>query len=207
MKTSIIIILFCTSVLMSQNIYDLSPGTKGNKIILSLTNISDTSNAEGISVPLIKESPNILFSNKQIFIEKIRANEEKEVAISFDVKREATIGDLDTIEFMIMNDQNIFATKQFIFNYLSPKDYKLEQNFPNPFNPTTTIDYQIPKNGFVTLKLYDILGKEIATLVNEQKNQGRYTVNFDASKLSSGVYIYQIRANDFVNSKKMMLVK
>ena len=86
-------------------------------------------------------------------------------------------------------------------------DYKLAQNYPNPFNPTTTINYQLPQNGYVTLKVYDILGKEVATLVNEQKNQGRYSVNFDASKLASGVYIYRIQVNDYVSSRKMLLVK
>ena len=88
-----------------------------------------------------------------------------------------------------------------------PSKYDLAQNFPNPFNPATTINYQIPQNGLVTLKIYDILGKEVATLVNEQKNQGRYSVNFDASRLASGVYIYQIRVNDYVSSKKMLLLK
>jgi hypothetical protein len=85
--------------------------------------------------------------------------------------------------------------------------YALYQNYPNPFNPSTTINYQIPKSGFMTIKVYDILGKEVATLVNEAKSQGRYSVNFDASKLSSGVYIYQIMANDYLDSKKMILIK
>jgi hypothetical protein len=92
-----------------------------------------------------------------------------------------------------------------------PVTYDLSQNYPNPFNPTTTINYQIPRSEFVTLKVYDILGKEIATLVNEQKIQGRYSVKFNASSaaggLASGVYIYQIRANDYVSSKKMLLLK
>ena len=87
------------------------------------------------------------------------------------------------------------------------KEYALFDNFPNPFNPTTTINFQLPQNGFVTLKIYDILGKEVAILVNEQKNQGRYSINFDASRLASGVYIYQLRVNDYVSSKKMLLLK
>ncbi len=86
-------------------------------------------------------------------------------------------------------------------------EYALFNNFPNPFNPATTINYRLPQTGFVTLKVYDILGKEVATLVNEQKNQGRYSVNFDASNLASGVYIYQLRANDYVSTKKMLLLK
>ena len=88
-----------------------------------------------------------------------------------------------------------------------PADYDLAQNYPNPFNPSTTIKYQIPKDGIVTLKIYDILGKEVKTLVNEQKPTGRYEVKFDASELATGVYIYRIKVNDFVSVKKMVLLK
>ncbi len=88
-----------------------------------------------------------------------------------------------------------------------PVTYDLSQNYPNPFNPATTINYQLPKTGFVTLKIYDILGKEVATLVKEQKNQGRYIAHFNATHLASGVYIYQLRVNDYVSSKKMLLLK
>jgi hypothetical protein len=90
---------------------------------------------------------------------------------------------------------------------LAVTDYALEQNYPNPFNPSTKIKFQLPKDGFVTLKVYDILGKEITTLINEEKSQGKYEVNFNASSLSSGVYIYKIQAGDFVSSRKMILLK
>jgi 5-hydroxyisourate hydrolase-like protein (transthyretin family) len=82
-----------------------------------------------------------------------------------------------------------------------------QNNFPNPFNPSTTIRYQIPQDGIVTLKIYDILGNEVTTLLNEEKAKGRYEVNFNASQLASGVYIYKIQAGDFVSSKKMILLK
>jgi hypothetical protein len=92
--------------------------------------------------------------------------------------------------------------------------YELYQNYPNPFNPTTKINYQLPQSGFVTLNIYNILGREVATLVNEQKNQGRHSVEFDASKLPSGVYFYRLRATpgggqagDFIQTKKMILLK
>ena len=88
-----------------------------------------------------------------------------------------------------------------------PTVYSLEQNFPNPFNPATTIKYQLPKAGFVTLKIYDILGKEVATLVNENKVAGRFSVEFNASKLPSGVYIYELKSPDFTSCKKMVLTK
>jgi hypothetical protein len=87
------------------------------------------------------------------------------------------------------------------------ESFTLEQNFPNPFNPTTSIKYQLSDVGFVTLKVYDVLGNEVALLVNEKKEVGSYNVTFDASKLSSGVYIYQLNVNEFINTKKMVLMK
>ena len=87
------------------------------------------------------------------------------------------------------------------------ESYDLAQNYPNPFNPSTTIKYQIPEDGMVTLKIYDVLGKEVKTLVNEQKPVGRYVVKFDATDLATGVYIYRLRVNDFVSVKKMVLMK
>jgi hypothetical protein len=88
-----------------------------------------------------------------------------------------------------------------------PKKFSLEQNFPNPFNPTTNISYSVSEFGLVNIKVYDILGKEVATLVNEEKPAGRYVIEFDASDLSSGMYIYTLRANGYSNSKKMLLMK
>jgi subtilase family protein/type IX secretion system substrate protein/CARDB protein/proprotein convertase P-domain-containing protein len=88
-----------------------------------------------------------------------------------------------------------------------PNYYSLSQNYPNPFNPSTTIKYGIPKSGIVTLKIYDILGKEVATLVNERKDPGVYTVDFNASNLASGVYLYKIESGEFTAVKKLLLVK
>lgn len=88
-----------------------------------------------------------------------------------------------------------------------PQQFSLSQNYPNPFNPSTSIEFQIPQSGFVTLNIFDVLGKEAATLVNEEKNAGSYSVNFDASHLSSGIYFYELRAGNFIQIKKMSLIK
>ena len=88
-----------------------------------------------------------------------------------------------------------------------PKSYELFQNFPNPFNPKTTIRYQIPSTAFVKLKIYDLLGREIQTLVNEQKQRGVYDVLFDGSNLSSGIYFCVLKVNDFIGVKKIALIK
>jgi Secretion system C-terminal sorting domain len=88
-----------------------------------------------------------------------------------------------------------------------PKVWKLEQNYPNPFNPSTTIKYQVPKPGYVSLKIYDILGREILTLVNENKTAGYFEARFNAVRFPSGVYIYQLRSKEYSSDKKMILLK
>ena len=88
-----------------------------------------------------------------------------------------------------------------------PMEYSLAQNYPNPFNPSTSIEYTVPSNEYVTLKVYDVLGNTVSTVVNENKEAGKYNVMFDASNLTSGIYFYSIQAGKFNQVKKMMLVK
>jgi hypothetical protein len=88
-----------------------------------------------------------------------------------------------------------------------PKEFELLQNYPNPLNPTTIISYQLPVNSFVTLNVYDVIGREVRTLVNGPKASGSYTIQFDGSDLPSGVYFYRLRAGDFTSVKKLILLK
>jgi hypothetical protein len=83
----------------------------------------------------------------------------------------------------------------------------LEQNYPNPFNPVTTINYSISGNGFVSLKIYDVLGKEVAVLVNKKKDAGKYTIEFNGSNFASGVYFYKLESGSFIQTKRMVLIK
>jgi len=89
----------------------------------------------------------------------------------------------------------------------TPIKFALDQNYPNPFNPSTKIKYQIPENGFVSLIVYDVLGNELITLVNEEKKSGKYEVEFIATEFSSGIYFYTLRTNEYISTKKMILVK
>jgi hypothetical protein len=86
-------------------------------------------------------------------------------------------------------------------------DYKLHQNFPNPFNPVTKISYRINKEGYVTLKVYNLVGQTIEVLVNENQKPGTYEYEFDGTELTSGVYLYQLQINDFISVKRMTLLK
>ncbi len=121
----------------------------------------------------------------------------------------------DTVWFTVVTTGVIAEEK------ILPKAYSLAQNYPNPFNPSTTIKYSIPEQSYVTLKVYDILGREVGTLVNEEKPAGNYEVEFNPvsgnQHLASGIYFYQIlvsalqskagKAGDYVSTKKMILLK
>jgi hypothetical protein len=93
---------------------------------------------------------------------------------------------------------------------LIPVKYSLEQNYPNPFNPSTLINYQVPNQGFVTLKIYNVLGQEVETLINKIQSAGKYTVSFNSSAkgaVSSGIYFYQLKVGDYIETRKMVLLK
>jgi Secretion system C-terminal sorting domain len=85
--------------------------------------------------------------------------------------------------------------------------YALSQNYPNPFNPATIISYQIPKDGRVTIKILDVIGREVTTLVDEFKSSGQYSVKFDAPRFSTGIYFYSIKSGDYNAMKKMALIR
>ena len=88
-----------------------------------------------------------------------------------------------------------------------PGDFVLEQNYPNPFNPSTKIKFDMPKSSFVKFVVYDITGREVESLVNENMNAGTYEVNWNAAKLSSGIYFYKLETNEFIETKRMVLIK
>ena len=113
-----------------------------------------------------------------------------------------------SIQGAIVMHNRIILTKDGEEDLLTaPVEFALEQNYPNPFNPNTTIKYSIPEAGNVELKVYDILGNKVVTLVNEEKSPGKYIAEFNASTLASGVYVYTLRAKDFIQTKKLILMK
>ncbi|MDQ3020935.1 MAG: T9SS type A sorting domain-containing protein [Bacteroidota bacterium] len=91
--------------------------------------------------------------------------------------------------------------------YSIPEVFSLSQNYPNPFNPTTKINYSLPVSNHVSLKIFDVLGKEVVNLVNQRQNAGAYSVEFNGGNLSSGVYFYRIDAGEFTDIKRMVLIK
>jgi 5-hydroxyisourate hydrolase-like protein (transthyretin family) len=201
----LLILLYGNS--FTQNIHEVTPGTKGNELNITVANVSETNPATNVSVTLIKKSSSLNFSKEEEIIDMIEAKAEAKTTFTFDVDRNTQINRRDTIDFMITSSDGIMMTKQFVFSYTGPKEFKLEQNFPNPFNPTTTIQYQLPQDARVTLKVYDILGSEVATLVNEEQEAGYKEIQFNGNNIASGMYVYRLQSGDFISTKKMMVVK
>jgi hypothetical protein len=128
--------------------------------------------------------------------------------------------DVKKITMVVMNTDSSLGENEFVSYTYSAESiidvesepskefcFALYQNYPNPFNPTTTISFSIPSPAFISLKVYDILGNEVATLVNQERPAGEYEINLDASNLTSGVYFYRLNAGRFTEMKKMILMK
>jgi hypothetical protein len=126
--------------------------------------------------------------------------------------------DLGTVKILIDNgndgsiDDSMFVSNDAtgiddFFASNNPNEFRLYQNYPNPFNPTTTISFNLPKQSHITLKVYNILGQEVAILMNEVKSAGSYREVFNASSLPSGVYVYKLTAGSYIETKKMLLLK
>jgi hypothetical protein len=107
----------------------------------------------------------------------------------------------------VFREEGVILTDVKKVNSPKPASFSLSQNYPNPFNPSTTINYSIPEGRVATIKVYDLLGKEVSTLLNEYKEAGMHSVHFNASTLPSGIYIYTIQAGEFRASKKLLLLK
>jgi len=206
MKT-IALIIFIIGMVNAQTIYEVTPGVKGNQIVLQLSNTSASENVIDLNVKVLKVSGNIKFSQSEKRIENIEKGKEEEAVFEFAVAYNVKANDTDTVEFLITNNKSVHQTKKFVLRYAAPTEYKLEQNFPNPFNPATVIRYQLPAKTLATLKIFDVLGKEVAVLVNEENEAGFHQVEFNGSGLASGVYLYILQAGSFVQTKKFILLK
>ncbi|MDP2363979.1 MAG: hypothetical protein Q8M94_09450 [Ignavibacteria bacterium] len=135
MKSKIItLVIFLSLNNYAQNIYNVQPGVMNNQIVLQLSNVSTTESANNLEVKLIRNSQNITFNQTEKLIENIFQGTEMEAIFNFDVAYNIGTTEADTIEFMITDNKCVYLTKQFILQYSLPTEYKLEQNYPNPFS-------------------------------------------------------------------------
>jgi hypothetical protein len=103
--------------------------------------------------------------------------------------------------------KNVNSVVTGLENEMNPNSFSLEQNYPNPFNPSTTIKFNLGKAGFTTLKLYNVIGKEVANIVNDQLEAGAHEVTFNANDLPTGTYFYKLTSGNYTETRKMMLLK
>ncbi|MBI3587148.1 MAG: T9SS type A sorting domain-containing protein [Ignavibacteriales bacterium] len=204
-----LVVLFNAAV--AQTVYQIPFASTGNSIELEVAN---TSNIPLFNVEVrVTNAPSwIKFRDNQQKVALLKANEESSALFPFSVDKLAPVKHEQTLSFSITSKTGESWTKEIKVSITPPEHFELFQNYPNPFNPATTISYQLSANSKVSLKVFNLLGQEVATLVNEEKLAGYYQEQFDARTLASGVYVYQLsisdeRGNRHVARKTMVVLK
>ncbi len=185
--------------------YTVNPYVKNNGQSLAVENLSinmtsDDSAVTYISSPLSINSiaPGVTVLPSGNYTVRVNTNFSGLLSFNFEIKSGGWSYWKDSKQVVVGVEEEL--------NEL-PTEYLLSQNYPNPFNSSSIIKYSIPKSSHITLKIFNILGKEITTLVNEEKFVGTYEVNWNAENLTSGVYFYKLQAGEFVQTRKMILLK
>jgi hypothetical protein len=188
-------------------VHKVPASSQNNQIVLTVANESPRQGAFALDVRAVKVPSGITLPNKVQTIKTLAATQEAECTFQFDVARSVKIGAKDTLEFLVHDRQGGSWMKQIIVQYTGPENYTLEQNFPNPFNPSTTIYYDLPIDSRISIIVYDILGREVTRLVDRVEEAGYHDVRFDAHHLASGAYIYRMQADPMAGGKGFSGVK
>ncbi len=196
-----------------QSAYSVPGDSRGNSITLTVVNDAPGSDVRDVAVSVERVPAGVSFHSRSVMVKAIAAGKEAETTFLFDVGKDVKANKKDTVEFVISDAQGILGVKSIIVSFAGPTVYTLDQNFPNPFNPVTTIHYQLPVDSRVSIIVYDILGREVRALVNEAKPAGFYSVQFDARNIASGAYFYRMLAvaltgkGSYSSVKKIMVLK
>jgi hypothetical protein len=206
--TCILLTLITVDVpLFAQTVHQIPANSTGNKLTLTIANESASTEASGITVWALRRPEGVKFSGDQQTLKSLAAGKESDVTFAFDVDRKVHLNQHDTLEFGISDNGGRSWTKSILVTFTAPETYALEQNFPNPFNPTTRIYYQLPKDSYVELVVYDLLGREVSRLVEGVQPAGFQDVEFNAKSIASGVYIYRVSARASTGTDKFRAVK
>lgn len=216
MKTNLAIIVAlltaATSIGFAQTAYTVEPGTKQNTITLEVANKSGTL-LNGLTLDVEKSPAWVKIIEKNLSVQRVGMDSTVLLSITFDVATKSNSGEKENISIALSSGAARVMQKNILLTIAVPQTYELNQNYPNPFNPTTTIKYQLPTASRVSLKVFDVLGREVATLVEEVQDAGFKTAEFVATSLASGVYFYRLEAKavdgstSFRNLRKLMVVK
>jgi hypothetical protein len=211
MKT-IIALLISINIAAAQtdSAYTIPFASKGNTIELTVANTSKIA-TQGVNVSVSNAPSWVKFDSTQQTIKSLTASAEQTATFTFAVDKSAPVGKGQTLSFLITTNGQTW-TKNIAIKVAAPKTYTLYQNYPNPFNPSTIISYELAKDSRLSLKIYDILGREVMMLADESQPAGYYQKTLNAQRLASGVYIYRLIATDDQNNhhvfqKKMVMLK
>ncbi|MBI3578095.1 MAG: T9SS type A sorting domain-containing protein [Ignavibacteriales bacterium] len=212
-------IALTVSIATAQTVYQIPFASTGNTIELAVANTS-TVPLSNIEIKITNAPAWIKFVSDHQNITSLKANEKSSALFSFSVVKFAPVKQEQTLIFSVTRHADGGQasktgeswSKEIRITVAPPERFELFQNYPNPFNPTTTINYQLSSNNNVSLKIFNLLGQEVATLVNSEKPAGYHQEQFDAHTLASGMYAYQLsiadeQGNKKVSRKTMVLLK
>ena len=192
--------------LSAQTVYELPFASKGNEIELAVANTSNKI-IEGIFVEVESAPEWINFGNTQVQFAELRGTSEMPALFEFAVDKRAPVGETGRILIKVTNTEGDKWSREINVTVSKPDNYELTQNYPNPFNPTTKIEFMLPVDERVTLKIFDMLGREVQTMIDEVLPAGHHEAEFIANNLASGTYIYVLATPNFRQIKKMLLLK
>jgi len=197
---------------VAQTTYRLPFASSGNVVELAVAN-SSAIEAKDVRVSVQNAPAWLHFTQKDQTISTVAAGEEQLATFAFSVDKSAPVGQEQTLSFVISNSKGESWTKEIRIAVAAPETFELFQNYPNPFNPTTVISYQLPVDSKVSLKVYNLLGQEVATVVDGERKAGYHQETLNARSLASGVYVYQlvvgkeVTGREVISNKAMLLLK
>jgi hypothetical protein len=195
-------------------LYQVNPATKGNRIELVVAN-DDAGGLDNVTVQVLKSPRTFSFPVSHQILQSVPGSGQRQIVLNFDAgyPAEGTSAARDTLVLLLKDNTGMTWTREMIFEYAPPTSFQLRQNFPNPFNPSTTFRYELPVDSRVSLKVYDLLGRELLSLVDGQEMTGYHEVRLDGTRLSSGIYFCRMVAQEnsgnsrHVQVRKLMVIK
>jgi hypothetical protein len=191
----------------AQIVHAIPANSTGNQLTLTIANESQNTAARIVEIRSVRQPAGVKLTTDLQTLKVIDAGKEADVTFAFSVDRKVRLNERDTLEFRIADNTGRIWRKRVVVLFTAPDTYALEQNFPNPFNPTTRIYYQLPKESMVELTVYDLLGREIRQLMDGPQTAGFQDVEFDARGLASGVYVYRLSARTLTGGEHFQAVK
>ena len=203
--------LFLVTTSIAQEAYRIPFASEGNTVELTVANTSSLP-AGQVTVEATGMPAWLVLSQKTVTIDQLKPKDEKPAVFSFSVDKLAPVNREQSLTFAIRSISGERWTKEIKIQISPPDKFELFQNYPNPFNPTTTICYQLTNDSKVNLKVYNLLGQEVATVVDEVRSAGYHRELFDAGRQASGMYVYRIvytngDGKQLSDRKTMMVVK